>query len=149
MTVLSTVETESKPGWLTSWFPTPLATATPSSCLSLGLGSWEAWAPWTITPVVTLRAVWACICSVKDISWSWRAVVCAVIWVANLSSQAVTTLAWAFLAFNLNIFWWYGLPSVLRSCVRSSTGSGFESFTPTPTRNSTSSAQLLSNCQPS
>ena len=70
MTVLSTVETESKPGWLTSWFPTPLATTTPSSCLSLGIGSWKAWAPCTITHMVRLLAVLACICSVKGISWS-------------------------------------------------------------------------------
>ena len=149
MTVLSTVETESKPGWLTSWFPTPLATTTPSSCLSLGMGSWEAWAPCTITHVVRFLAVLACICSVKGISWSRRAVVCAVIWVANLPSQAVTTLAWVFSAFNLNFSWWYGLPSVLRSCIRSSTGAVFESFSPTPSRSSTSSAHLLSNCQPS
>ena len=74
----------SKSGWLTSWFPTPLATTTQSSCLSLEMGSWEAWAPRTITHVVRLLAVLACICSVKGISWSRRAVVCAVISVANL-----------------------------------------------------------------
>ena len=70
MTVLSTVETESKPGWLTGWFPTSLATTTPSFCLSLGIGSWEARAPCTITHVVRSLAVLACICSVKGISWS-------------------------------------------------------------------------------
>ena len=151
MTVLSTVETESKPGWLISWFPTPLATTTPSSCLSSGMGSFEAWAPCTITHVVRLLAVLACICSLKCISWSRRAVVCTVIWVANLSSQAVTTLEWVILAFNLNFFWWYGLPFVFRSCIRSSTEAVFESFSPmcTLSRSSTTSAHLLSNCQPS
>ena len=97
--------------------------------------------------MVRLLAVLACICSVKGINWSRRAVVCAVIWVVNLSPHAVTTLA--FLAFNLNFSWWYGLRSVLRSCIRSSTGAVFESFSPTPSRSSTSSAHLLSNCQPS
>ena len=136
MTALSTVETESKPGWLTSWFPTPLATTTPSSCLSLGMGSWEAWAPCTITPVVRLLAVLACICIVKGISWSRRAVVCAVIWVANLSSQAVTTLAWLFLAFNLNFSWWYGLPSILRSCISSKPSATSPKFCSRRTSNS-------------
>ena len=47
----------------------------------------------TCATVVTLLAVWACICSVKDISWSWRAVVCAVIWVVNLSSQEFISMS--------------------------------------------------------